>query len=245
MVVALLSDIHANLEALEACLRHAHANRAERFVFLGDFVGYGSDAATVISIIMRYAADGALVVKGNHDDALERRASYMNEAVRHSIAWARAQLSAEQRAFIAALPLRLKAGRMCLVHASAVAPEKWSYIDSPGAALRSLRAADAVYTFSGHVHDQLLFAEVQERAVQYRPVSGSPVAVGAHRCWLGLVGSVGQPRDGKPAAGYALFDETAERITFHRVPYDHDTAAAKIRKAGLSPALAHRVQKGI
>lgn len=245
MILALLSDIHANLEALEACLKHARENGAARFAFLGDYVGYGADAAGVVAILMRYARDGAVLVRGNHDDALAASAAYMNDAVRESIAWAREQLSAEQRAFLAALPLTARQSQIFFVHASAATPQRWSYVDSPAAALKSLRAADSPYTFSGHVHDQLLFAEVEARAAQHRPVPASAISVGGHRRWLGLVGSVGQPRDGLPAAAYALFDDEARRLTFFRVPYDHQAAAAKIRRAGLSAALAHRVERGI
>src|SRR3954468_502581 len=245
MILALLSDIHANLEALEACLRHARENGASRFAFLGDYVGYGADAAGVVSILMRYSAEGAVFVKGNHEDALESSAAYMNDAVRESITWAREQLSADQRAFLSALPLTARQSHIFFVHASAAAPQRWAYVDSPAAALKSLRAADSPYTFSGHVHHQLLFAEVALRAAQHRPVPANAIGVGAHRRWLGLVGSVGQPRDGQPAAAYALFDDQARRITFFRVPYDHQAAAAKIRRAGLSAALANRVERGI
>lgn len=245
MILALLSDIHANLEALEACLRHARENGARRFAFLGDYVGYGADPAGVVAILMQYSADGSVLVRGNHDEALASSAAYMNDAVRESIAWAREQLSAEQKAFLAALPLTARQSQIFLVHASAATPQRWSYVDSPAAALKSLRAADSPYTFSGHVHDQLLFAEVDSRAVQHRPVPASAIGVGAHRRWLGLVGSVGQPRDGLAAAAYALFDDEARRITFFRVPYDHQAAATKIRRAGLSAALAHRVERGI
>ena len=245
MILALLSDIHANLEALEACLRHARENGATRFAFLGDYVGYGADAAGVVSVLMRYSAEGAVAVKGNHDDALASKPAYMNEAVRESIALAREQLSTEQKAFLAGLPLTERQAQLFFVHASAATPGRWSYVDSPAAALRSLRAADSPYTFSGHVHDQLLFAEVDSRAAQHRPVPASAIGVGAHRRWLGLVGSVGQPRDGVPAAAYAVFDDEARRITFFRVPYDHHRAAMKIREAGLSASLAHRVQRGV
>ncbi len=245
MVLALLSDIHANLEALQACLKHAHENGAERFAFLGDFVGYGADPAAVVAIVMRYAGQGALVVKGNHEEAIERGASYMNAMVRESIAWAQRQLSPELKGFLAGLPLSVQEARLCCVHASADAPERWHYVDSAAAALKSVRASNAVYTFSGHVHQQVLFAEVQAHAAAHRPISGSAIAVPSHRRWLALVGSVGQPRDGRPAAGYALFDEARERITFYRVPYDHDAAARKIRSAGLSPALAVRIERGI
>ena len=245
MIVALLSDIHANLEALQACLVHARANGAGRFAFLGDYVGYGADAAAVVAILMGYAADGAVLVKGNHEEAVAASAAYMNDAVRESIALAREQLSAEQKAFLAALPLTARQSNMFFVHASAAAPARWSYVDSGAAALKSLRAADSPYTFSGHVHDQTLFAEVDARAAAHRPVPANPIAVGAHRRWLALVGSVGQPRDGLPAAAYAMFDDAARRITYFRVPYDHHAAAAKIRQAGLSAALAHRVERGV
>jgi len=245
MILALLSDIHANLEALEACLRHARENGARRFAFLGDYVGYGADPAGVVGILMQYATDGSVLVRGNHDEALAGSAAYMNEAVRGSIAWAREQLSTEHKAFLGALPLTARQSQIFFVHASAATPQRWSYVDSPAAALKSLRAADSPYTFSGHVHDQLLFAEVDARAATHRPVPASPIGVGAHRRWLGLVGSVGQPRDGLPAAAYALFDDEARRLTFFRVPYDHHAAASKIRKAGLSVALAHRVERGV
>ena len=245
MPLALLSDIHANLEALEACLRHAGEQGATRFAFLGDYVGYGADAAGVVTVLMRYHAQGAVMVKGNHDDALASKPGYMNEAVRESIALAREQLSAEQQSFLTTLPLTARRDEMFFVHAAADAPDRWSYVDSPAAALKSLRAANSPYTFAGHVHDQLLFAEVDSRAAQHRPVPAHAIGVGAHRRWLGLVGSVGQPRDGLPAAAYALFDKEARRICFFRVPYDHHAAATKIRKAGLSAALAHRVEKGV
>lgn len=244
-MLALLSDVHANLEALQACLAHADENGATRFAFLGDYVGYGADAAEVVATIMRYAAEGALVVKGNHDEAIAQGAPYMNAMVRDSIAWAQRELSAEQKAFLAGLPLSLRSGRIRCVHASADAPGRWRYVDSPSAALGSLRAADASYTFCGHVHEQRLFAAVETRAIAYRPASGRPVAVAAHRRWLAIVGSVGQPRDGSPAAGYALFDEAGGRLTFYRVPYDHRAAARKLRSAGLSAALAQRIEKGI
>lgn len=245
MVLALLSDVHANLEALQACLKHAQDNGARRFAFLGDLVGYGADPGAVVSLVMRHAEEGALVVKGNHDEAVARGAPYMNAAVRESIAWAREQLSPQHKAFLAALPLSRRDGRCFYVHASAADAQRWTYIDSPAAALKSMRAAQTVYTFGGHVHEQVLFAEVEARAKEHRPVSGSAINVSRHRRWLALVGSVGQPRDGRPAAGYAIFDEPHARITFYRVPYDHEAAAAKIHRAGLSPALAHRVARGV
>ena len=135
---------------------------------------------------------------------------------------------------------------MCFVHASAAMPQRWDYIDSPSAALKSLNAAGETYTFSGHVHEQVLYARISDaQATEFRPLSGSPVPLGAQRRWLALVGSVGQPRDGRPAAGYALFDQDQDQLTYFRVPYDHLSAAQKIRAAGLSEGLAYRVEKGV
>ena len=246
MLTALLSDIHGNLEALNACLGHACKQGARRFVFLGDFVGYGADAREVVDTIVRYAADGAVVLMGNHDEAIEQRGGYFNEAARMSLEWARETLTSAQKAFLAALPLIVRDGEICYVHASAVAPRRWTYVDSPAAAKRCADAARASYTFCGHVHDQVLYFENAEgRMGEFRPFPGTAIPVRNHRRWVAIVGSVGQPRDRNPAAAYALFDLGGQQLTFFRVPYDAATAADKIRRCGLPASLAHRVEMGI
>jgi diadenosine tetraphosphatase ApaH/serine/threonine PP2A family protein phosphatase len=246
LIIAFLADIHSNIEALGACLKHASDNGADRYVFLGDFVGYGANPDEVVSAIARRAAEGAIAVKGNHDEAIEKRAGYMNESTKQSIEWTRTALSAENRAFLSSLPLFKTEGAMCFVHASAAAPARWDYVDTPDAARRSADAMQATYTFSGHVHEQLLYFQgAAGKWSAFQPTPGSAVPVPRHRRWLALVGSVGQPRDGRPSAAYALFDSSREQITFQRVPYDHLAAARKIRAAGLPETHAHRVEKGI
>lgn len=245
-MIALLSDIHANLEALDACLRHARERGVERYAFLGDFVGYGADAIGVIEIVERFALGGAIVLRGNHDQAIEKAASYFNDAARASLAWARETLAPAQKRFLAELPLVVRDGEICYVHASAAFPERWDYVDSPAAAKRCADAAAASYTFCGHVHDQVLFFEGSSgRMKEFRPVAGTPIPIRGHRRWVAIVGSVGQPRDRNPAAAYALFDLTRREITFCRVPYDAAAAAGKIRSAGLPGSLAVRVELGI
>jgi diadenosine tetraphosphatase ApaH/serine/threonine PP2A family protein phosphatase len=119
-------------------------------------------------------------------------------------------------------------------------------VDTPAAAQRSVEAARTTYTFSGHVHDQMLYFEgAQGKWSAFKPTPGSPVPIRGHRRWLALVGSAGQPRDGHPAAAYTLFDPGRELITFHRLAYDHIAAARKIRSAGLPEAHAFRVEKGV
>jgi len=244
--IALLSDIHANLEALNACLAHARAKGAERFAFLGDLVGYGADPRAVVEIVAKHVAEGAVAVKGNHDEAVEDNSGYFNDAARAAIDWARESLTGEQKQFLATLPLVTREGDLCFVHASAAAPARWNYIDSATEAQHCIDATDAAYTFCGHLHDQALYFEAGPgRMREFRPVSGTPIPVRVHRRWLAIVGTVGQPRDRNPAAAYTLFDRERQEVTFFRVAYDAGAAADKIRKCGLPGSLAYRVEQGI
>lgn len=246
MLRAILSDIHANLEALDACLAHASSKGADAYALLGDFVGYGADAAAVVDRVMRLASDGAVALKGNHDAAIEKRESYFNHDAHAALDWAAKTLSGDQKRFLAGLPLVERAPPVCFVHASAVDPAKWTYVDSPSAAARCAEVADAAYTFCGHVHDQrLYFGTTKGHMGAFTPVPGVSVPMRGTRRWLAVVGSVGQPRDRNPAAAYALFDDASCAITFFRIPYDHHAAARKIREAGLPGTLAYRVEAGI
>jgi diadenosine tetraphosphatase ApaH/serine/threonine PP2A family protein phosphatase len=243
--IALLADIHANLEALRSCLDHARAHGAARYAFLGDLVGYGADPGAVLDIVAEHASRGALVVRGNHDEAVSGASGYLNETAAAAIAWTRTVVTPAHRRFLESLPLTIREDFECFVHASAAAPERWDYVDSAGAAERSARAAERTYTFCGHVHHQMLYGEDSRlRMVAFRPRAGVSIPVSPRRAWLAIAGSVGQSRDGNPAASYALADLDGRTITFHRVPYDTAAAARKIREAGLPEILAHRLERG-
>ena len=246
MIVALLSDLHANLEAVRACLTHAEEQGAERFAFLGDLVGYGAEPGAVIELVAEHARRGAVVVKGNHDAAVGEGARDLNDLAHASMEWTRSALSAGAKELLASLPLIIKEDDLCFVHSSAERPERWVYVDTNGAARQSIEAAGTTYTFGGHVHEQVLYFHTPTgKTAPFRPTSGSPVPVPSHRRWHAIVGSVGQPRDGNPAAAYAIFDSVKEEMTFFRVPYDHLAAARKIRAAGLPEALAQRIERGV
>jgi diadenosine tetraphosphatase ApaH/serine/threonine PP2A family protein phosphatase len=246
LLLAIMSDIHANLEALNACLEHARMCGATRFAFLGDLVGYGADPCAVLDIVADHAARGAVVVKGNHDAAIEGQATYLNHSATAAIQWTRTQLTHGQEDFIRGLPLLAREEEACFVHASAARPEEWDYIDSPYAAERSAYAAARPYTFSGHVHEQRLFiAAARDRMVAFVPRPGTDVPLRPHRRCVALVGSVGQPRDGRPSAAYAIADFAGRVLRFHRVPYDHLEAARKVRAAGLPESLAYRLERGV
>lgn len=246
MKLALFADIHSNLEAITACLAHAQALGADRYAFLGDLVGYGADPVAVLDLIEQYAADGAVVVLGNHDAAaLGRYDDSLNASAQAAIAWTQSQLGERQRAFLDSLPLTAREDEILFVHASAAAPDEWIYVTGPTEAERSMMASNAGYIFCGHVHEQkLYYMGAGGRPMPFQPVPGTPIPTGKHRQWLAIVGSAGQPRDRNNKACYALADLTRARLTFFRVPYDHGAAAQKIRSAGLPERVARRLERG-
>lgn len=246
MKLALLSDLHANLRALRACTDHARGQGADRFALLGDLVGYGPEPAELVDEVMALAAAGAIVLGGNHDALAvspPQQATTHDEA---SAGWTHARLRPEHIAFLAGLPLTTRLRDALLVHASADQPAAWHYVDSAQRAAACLAAAaDATYVFCGHVHRQQLYYQGSGRGLMlFEPTPGVAIPLGRHRRWVATVGSVGQPRDGDPRAMYALWDDSAARLAFHRVPYDHAAAAAALRQAGVPGPGATRLEEG-
>ena len=132
-----------------------------------------------------------------------------------------------------------------MLHANALAPAGWAYILARCDAVRSLGATQACYTFCGHVHEPRLYpVSSTGKAGEFLPTPGMAIPVQRHRQWLVIPGSAGQPRDGNPAACYALFDDEHFLLTFERRPYDHQTAGDKIRTADLPQGLASRLEHG-
>lgn len=246
MKLAMFADIHANREALQACLADAQRRGADDYAFLGDLVGYGADPHACLDIVRRYAAEGAIVVRGNHDDAaLGGLCEDMNFVAREAAMWTRSRLAEDERAFLASLPYEVRRQGCQFVHASADRPQRWEYVSNEDAAARCLAAAQAALVCAGHIHHPMLFHSTRRGAAAFRPRPGMPIPLSAGRRWLALAGSVGQPRDGDPAASYLMYDAQQRSMTFCRVPYDWMGAAAKIRAAGLPDALAARLERGI
>ncbi len=240
MTIALMTDIHANREAFEACLAHAGDHRADQFVFLGDFVGYGADPEWVLDTLIELVGRGAIALMGNHDAAaIGALEGYLNASARECIDWTRTRLSDVHVKFLSELPLSAQDGPCLFVHANGWDPARFEYVFGPSEAGRSMKVASARITFCGHMHEPKLYhMGLPQRVETFAPVPGSPIPLSAARRWLALPGSVGQPRDGNPAACYATFDELTNLLTFWRVPYDHQQAAHKIREAGLPAHLA-------
>lgn len=249
MRIALLSDIHANIQALDACLAHARAQQAERFVFLGDMVGYGADPGPVVERIMRLTEEGAMAIQGNHDAMAIQPPAEVRTVGDSTAAWTHRQLTPAQREWMAKLPLTLQQNNVLFVHASVNDPELWRYVYDQRAAKASLDAAaswpDVRYVFGGHVHLQTLYYRgTGDGLMAFAPQPGIAVPVPKHRQWLGTVGSVGQPRDGDTRAMYSLLDTERAQLTFHRVAYDHFAAASAIRRTGLPDFFADRLEVG-
>ena len=246
MRLALMADLHANREAFEACLADAESARVERIVFLGDYVNYGADPDWVVGRIMDLVAHGrAGAILGNHDASVGATAPTMDSVAEDAMEWTRNQLGADQRAFLAALPLTLEEGECLFVHAHAASPDRWTYVTDAREALRSLQATRKRVTFCGHVHRPMIFnLSDTAKTGTFRPVAGVAVPLLPQRRWLAVAGSVGQPRDGNPAACWSLVDSQRATITYRRVPYDVEEAARKIRRAALPTMYAERLAFG-
>jgi diadenosine tetraphosphatase ApaH/serine/threonine PP2A family protein phosphatase len=243
--VAVFADIHGNRQAFEACLKVARERGAERVILLGDLVGYGADPEWVVDTVMDLVAHGAVAVRGNHDQAVNSSAETMNAEAQIAIEWTRGRLDAGQRRFLAELPMLAEDGDRLYVHSEASSPTRWHYVRSTADAAKSLIATPCHVTFCGHIHRPALYSmSVTAKMTSFVPKTDVPVQLLRGRQWLAVLGSVGQPRDGDPAASFVLFDTETSQITYCRVPYDIEAAASRIRENGLPHWLADRLSQG-
>lgn len=246
MRLALLTDIHANREAFEAVLADLSQRQIDRLVFLGDIVGYGPDPGWCIDQVESLVAKGAVCVRGNHDRAIGVADNILNANARRVIDWTVNRLNARQKLFLSELPMTVQDGDTLFVHASANDPTDWLYVTSEATARPSFLVCDARLIFCGHVHRNALYScDLVGRISHLKVAAGQPMPLLHSRRWLGVIGSVGQPRDGSTLASYAILDRARNELTFRRVGYDATTTARKSREAGLPEALAQRLMKGI
>ncbi len=238
MRVGLLSDIHANLVALEAVL--AALGPVDALWVTGDTVGYGPDPVDVLALLRER---DALLVQGNHD-----RAGATGEGLDwfHERAATAARLHSEwlgpqERELLGALPQVRTVDRFTLCHGSLRDP-LWEYVTSASVASESLRRSPTPFCCSGHTHIPALFIEANGRTRPVRPEAGKTYALDG-RCMLNP-GSVGQPRDGDPRAAYAVIDTTAGTVTFYRSSYRLDETQRHIRARGLPEMFADRLALG-
>jgi diadenosine tetraphosphatase ApaH/serine/threonine PP2A family protein phosphatase len=240
MLHAVLSDIHGNLEALEAVLADAGRRGVASMACLGDFVGYGASPNECIETL-RPRIDVA--VAGNHDLAACGRIKlgYFNPDAAAAARWTDQQLTPDHREYLKGLPFSVQWRAMHLVHASPSTPDEWHYVLSPLDAEEEMRAFQENVCLIGHSHYPGAF-ESNARKIRY--TRDPEIRLEPDRRYLVNAASVGQPRDGDPRAGYLLFDDASMSLEHVRLEYDIDGAMRRILDAGLPRFLAERLRWG-
>jgi diadenosine tetraphosphatase ApaH/serine/threonine PP2A family protein phosphatase len=242
MRTAILTDIHANLEALTACIAAAEKEGVDRFICLGDTVGYGADPNAACDLVRQKCQ---FAVLGNHDAAVAGRMdySYYYAAAREVLDWTALHLSPENMEWLRVLPYQRVEGEVTYGHASPRDPAAFEYVFALEQAEDLLVRSEKLshLTFIGHSHLQraFLLGEV------VRDVWSERVRIESARTYLCSIGSCGQPRDYDPRACYGIWDDAKQVVEFHRVQYDAERTARKILEAGLSPHFARRLLHGV
>jgi predicted phosphodiesterase len=240
MRIALLSDIHANLVALDAVL--GSLGSVDAVWHLGDVVGYGPEPDGVVERLRSANASG---VRGNHDAAAVggSEIDWFNPDARAAMEWTRLAINPKTKAWLAALPERRVDGEFTLVHGSPRNPT-WEYVTSIPVARANLSALETTFGLHGHTHVPVVFRQDDGRVEVVSPVAGSKLSLDARPALINP-GSVGQPRDGDPSASYAVIDTTARTCTWHRVAYDVATVQASMSSLRLPPRLVDRLSFGV
>ena len=245
MKYLILSDIHANLQALDAALAAA-ASSWDRAIVLGDLVGYGADPNAVIERVL--ALQPVAVIRGNHDKAacgLDDGSSF-NQTARYAAEWTAEQLTPEYREYLKSLPAgpQMIDDRLEICHGAPF--DEDHYIFDADDARRALDAAQRPLCLFGHTHLPVIFVHVGSQLDGFIPPetpAPTKLELAPDARYLLNAGSVGQPRDGDPRAAFAIYDSEGA-LLMHRVPYDVQGAQRRILAAGLPPSLANRLAIG-
>ena len=240
----ILSDIHANMDAFDTVLEHA-AGRWDRVLVLGDLVGYGAEPNAVVDRVRELAPDA--IIRGNHDKAASGLddGSQFNNVARAAAVWTGAHLTPDNLEYLRGLPMGpVEIDSVTEICHGAPFDEDHYIFDGNDARLAFVSAAHALCLF-GHTHLPAVFRLVDEM-MHGGPPEGDEMIVPIQRGARYLInaGSIGQPRDGDPRAGYGVLDDEAREVTLFRVPYAVDKAQARILAAGLPASLASRLAMG-
>jgi diadenosine tetraphosphatase ApaH/serine/threonine PP2A family protein phosphatase len=246
MRIGIFSDVHANLEALQAVLNAYQKAQIDRYICLGDIVGYGANPNECCQIV-RDLTD--LVVLGNHDAACSERMSpeWFNSAARVAVEAHQHMLVATHMAWLAQLPYRLELDDMLLCHGSPYQQEEFPYIldeTDVEAIIRHLSVRQPLI-FVGHTHRGTAFIFRQQPELRIWEDTRQTIQISADNRYVFNVGSVGQPRDGDWRPSYAIFDSEAQTFELRRTEYDVDTASEKIARLGFPVTLSERLFLGL
>jgi diadenosine tetraphosphatase ApaH/serine/threonine PP2A family protein phosphatase len=239
MRFAIVSDIHANLEAFEAVLADARDNKCTDYVCLGDVVGYNANPHECVNRVRELDCP---IVKGNHDEQASQVESSrdFNEMAEAAIQWTRDNLTAEDKNWLRDLKLQRQVRDFTIVHATLDTPGQWGYVFNNLDAAASFTYQDTTVCFFGHTHVPMAF--IRDEGVQRQLIDKLRIDPG-NKYFIN-VGSVGQPRDGDWHAAYCIYHIESNVVEQRRVKYDVATTQKKIIDAGLPRLLAERLSVG-
>ncbi len=240
MRFAIFSDVHANLEALDAVLADADQRRCTHFVCLGDVVGYNANPHECVERIREMDCP---IVKGNHDEqaSLLESSTDFNALAEEAIAWTRDHLTEEDKQWLRELPLQKQVRDFTIVHATLDTPAQWGYVFNNLDAAASFTYQRTTVCFFGHTHVPMVFIRNEDGV---RRESPEHVHTNTSGKYFINTGSVGQPRDGNWRSAYCIYDPEQNIVEQCRVKYDLAVAQKKIVKAGLPQLLAERLAIG-
>lgn len=244
-MLAILSDVHANIEALEAVLADAAGQGATRYASLGDLIGFNGDPA---ACVQRLSPLLSIAVRGNHEQALLHRGLFGVALFTRMMDLTGAMLSKETVKGMRELPFRAEEGEASFVHATPLTPEHWTRLSTPEDAARAFGAFPGRICFFGHTHRASLFreknGEVTRLSIDYDADGTYRLDLEPGARYLINPGSVGQPRDGDPRSAYALYNAGEAHVILRRVGYDIETTCPKISRTGLPSSFADALRRG-
>jgi diadenosine tetraphosphatase ApaH/serine/threonine PP2A family protein phosphatase len=240
VIYVVISDIHSNLEALEAAGREIEKIGPDKVLCLGDIVGYGASPNECIEITKKLAA---VTVAGNHDCGVTGQTdiTYFNRYAREAIVWTARTLDQAAMDYLRGLPLSHGEDGLRIVHATPRDPGRWNYIFTHQQAMDEFQAFTERICFVGHSHQPCVFELMDADTII---MNSDRVTIRDGRKYIVNVGSVGQPRDGDPRASLCIYDQSEGEVMITRFAYDVEGAQRRIRDAGLPQILANRLSWG-
>ncbi|MBI5145389.1 MAG: metallophosphoesterase family protein [Candidatus Omnitrophica bacterium] len=241
MRYAIFADIHSNLEAFDAVIQALNQESIDKYLCLGDVVGYAANPKECIQKVRDLAM---ITVAGNHDWASVGLFSldYFNPVAAQALLWTKRNLDEQDRYFLESLKLIYKNEDLTLVHATLNNPQDFNYMDNTYIAAETLGLLENNICFIGHTHRPGIFIKDKEDSVQYKEVDKIDIKEGSK--YIINVGSVGQPRDGNPDAAYAIYDTKKKQVEIQRISYDWETTRKKIHATSLPKFLGDRLLVG-
>lgn len=241
----IISDIHSNLEALQAVFKDiGKVSPSDKIVCLGDVVGYGPDPNACVELVAERAS---FTIMGNHDHALLGLTDieYFNPYAAYAILWTQDVLSDQNRKILETYQISVRENQILFVHATPKDPLNWDYISTPADAIYHLENMTEQISFIGHSHIPVYYALDGKNRLTVKRKDAFTLQIQDDLRYIINVGSVGQPRDRNPSAAYAIYDMDEKKVEVRRVPYDIQTTQQKMRRANLPMFLIERLSRGI